>query len=104
MDPRGRSPRSTFSVKCFTGSSPGACVDTTPSGELTQACGLLVTEPVAGTGLCTALWAEWGPQRKPLAAHDPGKVIPDLAANGPAALNAINTTRAVARARAWVTA
>ena len=106
-----------------------------------QAGGVLLTDTVAAAGLDTALSAALGPWRRPLAIHDPGKVVLDLAltlalggdcladiallraepgvyglvasdptvsrtidvlaADAPAALKAIGTARAAARAQVW---
>jgi hypothetical protein len=104
----------------------------------------LLTDTVAAAGLDGALSAALAPWRKPLAVHDPGKVVLDLAltlalggdcladiallraepgiygpvasdptvsrtidalaADAPAALKAINTARATARAQVWTLA
>jgi hypothetical protein len=53
----------------------GPQVDTTNSGAVGQAGGVLLTTTIAASGLGPALSA-W---RKPLAVHDPAKVILDLA-------------------------
>jgi hypothetical protein len=128
-------------VKKTTGFYPRVQVDTSASGAVGQAGGVLLTETVAVTGLGRELAAALAPWRKPLAVHDPAKVITDLAitlavggdcladvavlraepglygpvasdptvsrtiaalaADAPAALKAINTARAAARATAW---
>ena len=62
-----------------TGLYPQLKVDTTASGAVGQAGGVLLTETIAATGLGRALSAALGPWRKPLAVHDPAKVITDLA-------------------------
>jgi hypothetical protein len=102
---------------------------------------VLLTDTVAAAGLDTALSAALGPWRRPLAIHDPGKVVLDLAltlalggdcladiallraepgvyglvasdptvsrtidvlaADAPAALKAIGSARAAARAQVW---
>ena len=120
---------------------PGVQVNTSASGAVGQAGGVLLTETVAATGLGQELSAALAPWRKPLAVHDPAKVLVDLAvtlavggdcladvgllraepglygrvasdptvsrtiaalaADAPAALKAIDTARAAARARAW---
>ena len=120
---------------------PRVQIDTSASGAVGQAGGVLLTETVAVTGLGRELTAALGPWRKPLAVHDPAKVLTDLAvtlavggdcladvavlraepglygliasdptvsrtitalaADAPAALKAINTARAAARARVW---
>jgi len=127
-------------VSNSTGFYPRLRVDTTSSGAVGQAGGVLLTETVAAAGLGPAL----APWRKPLAVHDPAKVLMDLAvtlalggdcladvavlrgepglyglvtsdptvsrtiaalaADAPAALAAINTARATARARVWTLA
>ncbi len=120
---------------------PRVEVDTAPVAAVTQAGGITLTETVAVTGLGSALSHELGRWRKPLAVHDPAKVLLDLAvtlalggehlsdiavlrsepalygrvasdptvsrvidmlaADAPAALKAIDTARAAARAQAW---
>jgi len=54
-------------------------VDTSASGAVGQAGGVLLTETVAATGLAGELAAGLAPWRKPSAVHDPAKVIIDLA-------------------------
>ena len=128
-------------MKRATGSYPRLTVDTTASSAAGQAGGVLLTETIAATRLGRELSAALAPWRKPLAVHDPAKVITDLALtlalggdcladiallraepglfgrvasdatvsrtidalakDAPAALKAINTARAAARARAW---
>jgi len=128
-------------VSNSTGFYPRLRVDTTSSGAVGQAGGVLLTETVAACGLGVALSSALAPWRKPLAVHDPAKVVLDLAvtlalggdcladvavlrgepglyglvasdptvsrtiaalaADAPAALAAINTARATARARVW---
>ena len=58
---------------------PRVQVDTSRSGAVGAAGGVLLTETVAAAGLDTALSAALAPWRKPLAVHDPGKVALDLA-------------------------
>lgn len=58
---------------------PRVQVDTSASGAVGQAGGVLLTETVAATGLDRALSAALAPWRRPLAVHDPGKVVLDLA-------------------------
>jgi len=119
-------------------------VDTTKVAAVGQAGGVLLTDTVRAAGLDVALSEALARWRKPLAVHDPGKVITDLAlslalggdcladvavlrgepavfgrvASDPtvsrtitalagdpnAALAAINTARATARARVWALA
>jgi hypothetical protein len=120
---------------------PRVQVDTADVPAVGQAGGVLLTDTVAAAGLDAALAAALSPWRKPLAIHDPGKVVLDLAltlalggdcladiallraepdvygrvasdptvsrtidvlaADAPAALKAINTARAAARAAVW---
>ena len=54
-------------------------VDTSAPGAVGQAGGVLLTETIAATGLDAAISAALAPWRKPLAVHDPGKVLLDLA-------------------------
>ena len=58
---------------------PRVQVDTSSSGAVGQAGGVLLTETIAASGLDAALSATLAPWRKPTAIHDPGKVIADLA-------------------------
>jgi hypothetical protein len=58
---------------------PRVQVDTSRSGEVGQAGGLLLTETVAATGLDAEVTAALAPWRRPLAVHEPGKVVLDLA-------------------------
>ena len=123
---------------------PRVHVDTADVPAVGQAGGVLLTDTVAASGLDTGLSAALAPWRKPLAVHDPGKVVVDLAlalalggdcladvallraepgvfgrvasdptvsrcigalaADAPAALRAIDSARAVARARVWALA
>jgi hypothetical protein len=62
-------------VSNSTGFYPRLQVDTTKSGAVGQAGGVLLTETIAAAGLGPAL-SGW---RKPLAVHDPAKVVVDLA-------------------------
>jgi len=62
-----------------TGLYPRVRVDTSATGAVGQAGGVLLTRTVTATGLdrhLSAVLARW---RKPLAVHDPGKIITDLA-------------------------
>jgi len=64
MDCRGpilTSMRSTFQVKQTTGFYPRLKVDTTASGAVSQAGGVLLTETIAATGLGRALSAGLAP-------------------------------------------
>jgi hypothetical protein len=58
---------------------PRVRVDTADIPAVGQAGGVLLTDTVAAAGLDTALSAALAPWRKPLAIHDPGKVVLDLA-------------------------
>jgi hypothetical protein len=124
-----------------TGFYPRPGVDVGGSGVVSHAGGALLTATIARVGVDVALSAALAPWRKPLAVHDPAKVMLDLAVTlalggdcladvallrtspgvfGPvasdptvsrtldalaadvaAALAAIDTARAVARAWAW---
>jgi hypothetical protein len=128
-------------VSNTTGFYPRIQVDTTNSGAVGQAGGVLLTETIGAAGLGPVMSAALSGWRKPLAVHDPAKVILDLAVtlalggdcladiallrsepglyaqvasdatvsrtitalamDAPAVLAAIDTARAVARARAW---
>jgi hypothetical protein len=54
-------------------------VDTATVSTVGQAGGVLLTQTVRAAGLDDALSAALAPWRKPMAVHDPGKVITDLA-------------------------
>ena len=58
---------------------PRVHVDTSRSGAVGQAGGVLLTETIAALGLDAEISAALAPWRKPLAIHDPGKVVLDLA-------------------------
>jgi len=58
---------------------PRVRVDTSRSGAVGQAGAVLLTETVSALGLDAALSAALAPWRRPLAIHDPGKVVLDLA-------------------------
>ena len=62
-----------------TGFYPRLTVDTTTSGAVGQAGGVLLTETITASGLGRELSAALARWRKPLAIHDPAKVITDLA-------------------------
>jgi hypothetical protein len=66
-------------VSNSTGFYPRIQVDTTNSGAVGQAGGVLLTETIAAAGLGPALSTALSCWRKPLAVHDPAKVILDLA-------------------------
>jgi hypothetical protein len=58
---------------------PGLTVDTATTGAVGQAGGVLLTQTLAVTGLGAGLSKVLSPWRKPLAVHDPAKVLCDLA-------------------------
>lgn len=58
---------------------PRVQVDTAEVPAVGQAGGVLLTDTIAAAGLDAALAAALAPWRKPLAVHDPGKVVLDLA-------------------------
>ena len=62
-----------------TGFYPRIQVDTANSGAVGQAGGVLLTETIAASGLGPVMSAALSPWRKPLAVHDPAKVVLDLA-------------------------
>ena len=62
-----------------TGLYPRVRVDTSATAAVGQAGGVLLTRTVTATGLDRALSAGLARWRKPLAVHDPGKIITDLA-------------------------
>lgn len=62
-----------------TGSYPRVHIDRASVSAVGQAGGLLLVETVRATGLDRALSAELSAWRKPLAVHDPGKILCDLA-------------------------
>lgn len=63
------------SIGCY----PRVRVDTSRVAAVGQAGGVLLTETVRASGLDQALSAGLAPWRKPLAVHDPAKVLLDLA-------------------------
>ena len=80
-----------------TGVYPRTHVDAAAVSAVGHAGGVLLTETIRATGLDRALSGALGPWRKPLATHDPAKVILDLAvtlALGGDALSDIATVRA----------
>src|SRR4051794_12301419 len=77
--PRPHSSRSTFQVKHTTGFYPRARIDTAKVSAVGQAGGVLLTETVRAAGLGVGLSGALAPWRKPLAVHDPRKVVLDLA-------------------------
>ena len=60
-----------------TGFYPRIQVDTTNSGAVGQAGGVLLTETITTVGLGPAMSAALSGWRKPLAVHDPAKVVLD---------------------------
>ncbi|GAA3873427.1 hypothetical protein GCM10022275_23110 [Tessaracoccus defluvii] len=80
-----------------TGSYPRVHVDTAKVTAVGQAGGILLTETIRATGLDRALSEALDRWRKPLAVHDPGKIICDLALSlvlGGEALSNLATLRA----------
>lgn len=80
-----------------TGFYPRLCVDIADVPAIGHAGGVLLTETARAAGVDRALSTALGPWRKPLAVHDPGKVILDLAitlALGGDALSDLATLRA----------
>jgi hypothetical protein len=63
----------------ITGLYPRLRVDTSPTAAIGQAGGVLLTRTVTATGLDRFLSSALAGWRKPLAIHDPGKIITDLA-------------------------
>ena len=63
----------------ITGLYPRVRVDTSATAAISQAGGVLLTRTVTATGLDRHLSAALARWRKPLAVHDPGKIITDLA-------------------------
>ena len=63
----------------ITGLYPRVRVDTSPTAAIGQAGGVLLTRTVTGMGLDRFLSSALAGWRKPLAIHDPGKIITDLA-------------------------
>ena len=66
-------------MKQLTGFYPRARVDARGSALVSQAGGVLLVETVRAAGLDTALREALAAWRKPMAVHDPGKVVVDLA-------------------------
>ncbi|WP_109395670.1 IS1380 family transposase, partial [Mycolicibacterium brumae] len=131
-------------MKKSTSSYPALSVEATGTGIVSHAGAVLLTRTADATGLSSTLTRALTPWRKPLATHDPGKVLLDLAislavggdcladiavlreqpavfgrvasdptvsrliatlaADAPAALSAIDSARAQARATAWAAA
>jgi len=63
----------------ITGLYPRVRVDTSPTAAIGQAGRVLLTRTVTATGLDRFLSSALAGWRKPLAIHDPGKIITDLA-------------------------
>jgi len=78
LGPQIPNSRSTFRVK-ITGLYPRVRVDTSATAAVGQSGGVLLTRTVTATGLDRFLSAALVRWRKPLAVHDPGKIITDLA-------------------------
>src|SRR3954465_2761110 len=71
--------RSTFLVKKRSRCYPGLAVDGRGSSVVPNAGAVLLLRTAEVVGLDAALWTALGPWRRPLARHDPGKVLLDLA-------------------------
>ncbi len=63
------------STSCY----PSLSVDTTGTGVVSQAGAITLLRTAEKTGLTAGLSAALSPWRKPLATHDPGKIVLDLA-------------------------
>src|SRR3954454_11650530 len=75
--PRG--PGGTFLVRKRSGLYPRLAVDGQGKRVVSGAGGVLLTRTATTVGLDAALSAALRPWRRPLARHDPGKVLLDLA-------------------------
>ncbi len=62
-----------------TGPYPSLSVDTTGTGVVSQSGAVVLVRTAEKTGLTTQLSVALAPWRKPMASHDPGKIILDLA-------------------------
>src|SRR3954453_6535176 len=71
--------RSTFQVRHATGFYPRIRVDTSRTAAVGQAGGVLLVESVRASGLDAELSGELSCWHKPLATHDPAKVLLDVA-------------------------
>ncbi|MCD2100549.1 transposase, partial [Rhodococcus rhodochrous] len=58
---------------------PRVSASATGTGVVSHAGAALLLRTAEKTGLTTALTTELAPYRKPLARHDPGKIVLDLA-------------------------
>ena len=66
-------------MKHITGLYPRLHVDTRGSAAVGQAGGVLLVETIRTSGIDSAMSTALRPWRKPLAVHDPGKIVLDLA-------------------------
>ena len=66
-------------MKKTTGAYPRVHVNCTDNAAVGQAGGVVLVETIRISGLDTALSAALQPRRKPLAVHDPAKILLDLA-------------------------
>lgn len=66
-------------MKKTTGLFPSVHVDAAGAGVVSQAGGVLLVEAIRASGLDLAMSLALGPWRKPLATHDPAKIVCDLA-------------------------
>ena len=71
--------RGTFPTRKSTGSYPSLIVDTTAKRVVSQAGAVLLAATAGRVGLDRELSAALRPWMRPLAVHDPGKVLLDLA-------------------------
>jgi hypothetical protein len=71
--------RGTFQVSKGSGLYPRVQVDTSACAAVGQAGGVLLVETIRTSGIDAGLSAALEPWRKPLAFHDPGKIVLDLA-------------------------
>jgi Transposase DDE domain group 1 len=66
-------------VKESTSAYPWMSAEATGSGVVSQAGAVALVRTAQATGLVVALSAALAPWRRPLATHDPGKILCDLA-------------------------
>jgi hypothetical protein len=66
-------------VRKSTSPYPLLCAEATGSSVVSQAGAVALARTATATGLMTALSVALAPWRKPLATHDPGKIVGDLA-------------------------
>jgi len=78
LEARSSSTRSTFRVKNI-GLYPGVHIDTAATRTVSQAGAVALVETVRASGLDWGLSQALARWRKPLARHDPGKIVADVA-------------------------